>query len=97
MDKGLDINLKRTLIAFHAATYLRPADLRAATAICHSHPRPESALLALASTRGIALDWHAADRAFDWQAAERCHIATLCDDSFPNLLKTIHDPPLEQI
>jgi DNA processing protein len=39
-------------------------------------------------------DWAAVDKSLMWMQAEGCHILTLADRDYPQLLKEISDPPL---
>lgn len=101
MDKGLDIGLRRCVLAFHAGAPDSPRKLalfvrRLAGAQAHgaSVDAATRTLEAAARELSCELDWTAAQRAIAWAARPHHHVLTIFDPGYPRLLKEIAHPPV---
>lgn len=101
MDKGLDIGLRRCVLAFHAGAPDSPRKLatfvrRFASLQAHGASVATTAQALEASARELdcALDWAAADRAVAWAGSAHHHLLTIFDSGYPALLTEISHPPI---
>lgn len=90
MDKGLDIDGQRTLLAYHAALY---GDFRAWFARGATTPPDLPALVAMLRLSRVTPRWDLAEQALTWAAQPDHHILYLGEPGFPLLLRNIAVPP----
>lgn len=93
MDKGLDIAMLRTFLAFHAAVYGNPKALLEPPQADSALPDWPDAALHRLRTRGIEPAWAAADRAQEWLALPGHHLVLLHQSAYPALLRACVAPP----
>jgi DNA processing protein len=101
MDKGLDIEARRCVLAFHAAAPDSPRKLRR---FAREFARARAAGASIRSTINVldsrarafdcALDWAAAERGLEWAQGAGREIVTIFDREFPELLGEIAAPPV---
>lgn len=101
MDKGLDIGLRRGVLAFHASVPDSPRKLaifvrRLASSLAHdaTADATDRALEATARELACELDWAAAERAITWAEPANHHVLTIFDRDYPHLLTEISHPPV---
>lgn len=90
MDKGLDIDGRRALLAYHAALN---GDLRAWLPAGAEYPT-EASLLNRLRASAVRPRWDAADGALAWAAEHGHHLLWLSDSAYPTLLRSITHPPV---
>lgn len=97
MDKGLDIEGLRSLLAWHAALHAEPLGCGALRTARNLPRHPTAAAAALgegAARAGLAPRWDAADRALAWAADKTCrHLVPYGDARYPGPLYEIATPP----
>ncbi len=93
MDKGLDIDTRRTLLAYHAALN---GDFRAWFTAGSDPPATATLLGILQRLRSstVAPRWDAADRALRWNEVAGHHLLWLSDTNYPALLYGLAHPPV---
>ena len=101
MDKGLDIEALRCVLAFHAACTDSAAKL-AALNNCFVTSRTTSTparslcrdVVRCARRLSLSLQWRRAEAALNWAANTACTIITAFEPDFPALLREIPAPPV---
>ena len=101
MDKGLDIGLRRCVLAFHASAPDSPRKLatfvrRLAVSLEHGATVEATtrALAAVARELACELNWAAAERALAWAEPANHQVLTIFDPGYPSLLAEISHPPV---
>lgn len=101
MDKGLDIEERRCVAAYHAAVAdSAPKLAEFSCEFAHSRAAGASIAAIKAVLSSVArrldseLDWPAAERALAWAEAPLRRIVTIFDPGYPDLLKQIAVPPV---
>ncbi|MEX2480402.1 MAG: DNA-processing protein DprA [Gammaproteobacteria bacterium] len=98
MDKGLDIEGLRSLLACHAALGAEPLGCGALRTARNLPRHPAAAAATLresAAHAGLAPCWDAADRAFAWAANDASrHLVPYGDARYPDPLYEIATPPV---
>ena len=100
MDKGLDIDVLRHLLAYHAALYT--AGRTAASAVSQYRQTLKTVanggaflprVIARFGDSGVKPQWDLADRALKWGATPSHHLISVDDARYPVLLREIAVPP----
>lgn len=101
MDKGLDIGLRRCVLAFHAGAPDSPRKLatfvrRFASSQAHGAnvDAAMGALEAAARELSCELNWAAAERALAWAERANHALLTIFDPGYPHFLAEISHPPV---
>ena len=94
MDKGLDIETYRALLALHGAAYGNASlqrDLRSPAADFTARVHQ---VLRRARSNGLLPRWDLADQAIEWLQAPNHHLIVANEPRYPPLLNAIPSPPL---